>query len=365
MRIVVLLTGLKEATGGIESFSRSLVRALDELAEVRGWWVQLLVLNDRAHGERPLAGSRSGRVGYRAFGRRKAAFVGAALGQSLRASAVVVGHVNFAPLITPLKFLRPRLPTFLLLYGIDAMRRLPPLQRRGARWATRMISISASTRDEAVALNALASDRCDIVPCVLEPAFTNGTMPHSRESLSLPSGSMILSVTRLAETYKGIDLALQAMPRVLEQVPDAFYVIVGDGPNRGPLEALAAELGLRDRVVFAGQVTPEILHLYYEACDVFVLPSWREGFGIVFLEAMHHGKPCIGVRAGGVPEVIAEGVTGLLTEPRDVAGLTAQVVRLLQDDRLRDEMGRAGKKRVDREFSFSRFRSRLENALCR
>jgi len=104
---------------------------------------------------------------------------------------------------------------------------------------------------------------------------------------------------------------------------------------------------------------------YYESCDLFVLPSTKEGFGIVFLEAMYHSKACIGARAGGVPEVIRDGDTGILVDPSKLATEVPEaILRLLNDPALCKTMGERGRKELESNFSFSRFRDRLEQVLC-
>jgi glycosyltransferase involved in cell wall biosynthesis len=148
-------------------------------------------------------------------------------------------------------------------------------------------------------------------------------------------------------------------------VPDVFLVIVGEGRDRVRLQRLAAQLHIDDRVRFTGRVSEEDLPLYYQACDVFVLPSLKEGFGIVFLEAMQYAKPCIGARAAAVPEVIVDGENGLLAAPGDLRTLERAITTLLTDEALRQSMGRAGLLRLEANFSFPRYRCRLEEVLCR
>jgi phosphatidylinositol alpha-1,6-mannosyltransferase len=158
---------------------------------------------------------------------------------------------------------------------------------------------------------------------------------------------------------------IESMPEVLARVPDAFYVIVGDGPERKTFEELARDMCLADKVFLPGAVSDELLPSYYENCDLFVLPSTEEGFGIVFLEAMHHGKPCIGARAGGVPEVIRDGATGVLVDPSNLAiEVPEAILRLLQDPALRRTMGTNGRARLEENFSLDCFRDRLEDILC-
>jgi glycosyltransferase involved in cell wall biosynthesis len=178
---------------------------------------------------------------------------------------------------------------------------------------------------------------------------------------------MLLSVSRLHQTefYKRIDLILEAMPAVLKQAPETFLVVVGEGSDRARLQRLAAQLRIDDRVKFTGRVTERELPLYYQACDMFVLPSLKEGFGIVFLEAMQYGKPCIGARAAAVPEVIVDGETGLLAAPGDPRSLELAIMTLIADEPSRLMMGQAGLRRLENNFSFNMFRHRLEEVLCR
>ena len=112
---------------------------------------------------------------------------------------------------------------------------------------------------------------------------------------------MILTVARLdaRERYKGVDQLIEAMPAVLQTVPAARLRIVGTGSDLPRLKELAARLGVADSVEFAGFVDDEHLRAAYRDCALFALTSSGEGFGIVFLEAMAHGKPCLGARAGG------------------------------------------------------------------
>ncbi len=161
-----------------------------------------------------------------------------------------------------------------------------------------------------------------------------------------------MTIARLVER-KGIEVVIRAMPRVLEAVPDAIYLVVGTGPQRGKLERLASESGLEGRVVFVGRVSDEELLYYYGACDLFVLLSRTladkgemEGFGIVFLEAGACGKPVIGGKGGGTSEAIEDGVTGLLVDPLDVNEIAGTIVRVLVDGELARRLGENGRKRA-------------------
>ncbi|MGH9678634.1 MAG: glycosyltransferase family 4 protein [Candidatus Acidiferrales bacterium] len=206
------------------------------------------------------------------------------------------------------------------------------------------------------------------LPWGLDPEFEACLAAHNRPPLpsGFPeNGKVILTVGRWdpTERYKGADTLISALPRVLQGVPDAFLVLVGDGADRPRLEQLAQECGVRERAVFLHQLTKEELFACYSACAIFALPSRGEGFGLVFLEAMAHGKPVIGGAHGGVPDVVEEGQTGLLVPHGAVEPLAAAIESLLADPKSAAEMGAHGRERVRNEFTFQRFQERLARAL--
>ena len=134
--------------------------------------------------------------------------------------------------------------------------------------------------------------------------------------------------------------------------------IVGDGDDKGSLENLVARLGLDGQVDFVGWVPEDKLHHFYQTCDVFAMPSKKEGFGIVFLEAMRYGKPCIGGNYGGTPEVITHGVDGYLVNYGDVDQLVRYLVEFSQRPEIRRGMGLKGYEKVKARYLFSHMRDK-------
>jgi phosphatidylinositol alpha-1,6-mannosyltransferase len=165
------------------------------------------------------------------------------------------------------------------------------------------------------------------------------------------------------EPGKGVELVLQALARLHSRYPRLLYVVVGDGDLRPRLEHEVRARFPTLQVWFAGAQPPERLRGFYEAADVFVMPSRQEGFGIVFLEAMAVGRPVIAGRCGGAPEVVADGETGFLVEPSDVETLTARLALLLDRPELCRQMGEAGRRHVAEHFSFDVFQSRVRRLL--
>ena len=152
----------------------------------------------------------------------------------------------------------------------------------------------------------------------------------------------------------GIEYLIKAVPSVLRDVPNAMFIIGGEGPLRSYHEHLAEELGVSRHVLFVGRIPPMELPRYYAACNIFVIPSVIEAFGLVTVEAMACGKPVIGSNVGGIPEVIKEGVNGLLVKPRDPEDLANKIVSLLENPDLTKKMGAEGRRMAEENFDIKR-----------
>lgn len=177
------------------------------------------------------------------------------------------------------------------------------------------------------------------------------TLPEWRHAHGIGEGPLLLTAARLVHR-KGIDSVIAALQEVSRHIPGVRYAVVGEGPERPRLEALAREVGVGDRVSFLGKIPETDVVMAYHACDVFVMPARFEhpsveGFGLVFREANACGKPVIGTRTGGVPDAIDHERTGLLIEPDDVDALSGAIVRLLQDPEYAAKLGAHGRQVVE------------------
>jgi len=364
MRILLLLTSVFDLIGGVHTFNRALIKATDDIASVFGLDVTVFSLLDEEVPRQAAANyMSSGHIRYKGFKGNRTKFAAAALLTGWKADRAVFGHVNFSPLACAM----PKPVKSVVVHGIDVWKPLGTLQRLGVSQMREILSVSEYTQQALVRFNGIPPVRFCLLPDTLDPFYSKTAVKiRSKKELGLPQGHMMLTVTRLGGTegYKRVDLVIKAMPTILQNVSDAFYVVVGDGADRFRLEKLGRETGVGDKLFFAGFVPDELLPSYYAACDLFVLPSLKEGFGIVFLEAMFHSKACIGARAGGIPEVVKDGETGLLAERDSVDSFAQCVLRLLRNGQERDAMGRRGKERLEQEFSYGKFRARLERLLC-
>jgi glycosyltransferase involved in cell wall biosynthesis/GT2 family glycosyltransferase len=198
------------------------------------------------------------------------------------------------------------------------------------------------------------------------------TIPHGlRDRAGAPSmreaGRVRLLFVGRLEPRKGVDVLLDALSQILPEQPDVEARLLG--------EAVADRCGVTlpdafarrhaaapwlNRISFEGAVSPERLDQAYGDCDIFVAPSRYESFGLVFVEAMMFAKPCVGARAGGVPEIVVEGETGLLVAPGDAFALADALTQLIADPALRQRLGAAGRARYLAAFTDTRMAERLE-----
>jgi glycosyltransferase involved in cell wall biosynthesis len=170
--------------------------------------------------------------------------------------------------------------------------------------------------------------------------------------LWLPHHAPIVGNVAALVPHKGQRHLIEAAAIVVRSVPDARFVIAGEGELRPALEKQIKEHHLEKHVFLTG-FRPDVLSMH-KAFDLFVMSSITEGLGTSLLDAMACGKPIVATTAGGMPEVVVDGKTGLLVPPRDHERLAAAIVRLLGDERLRQAMGAAGAARVRELFSAER-----------
>jgi glycosyltransferase involved in cell wall biosynthesis len=170
-----------------------------------------------------------------------------------------------------------------------------------------------------------------------------------RRELGLPLSARLVAVFSRLNRFKGVEYFLDAAAVLAGKVADVCFLVVGDGGNKKELEEYACQLGLGQRIVFTGfrGDVPELL----SEVAISVLPSLSEGTSNTLLESMAAGVPVIATRVGGNPEVIEDGVSGLLVPPRDSAALAAAMDRLLEDEILALALGQAGMRRVSELFS--------------
>ena len=254
-----------------------------------------------------------------------------------------------------------RRPYAVMLHGIEAWADWSSYEKRAVIAADLRIASSHYTAKRVM------DKHPDIGPVVTCPLALPPALA-SRDGHGNPANPpasvgrhAVLIVGRMSqfERYKGHDQLIDAWPAVVSRVPDAQLLIVGDGDDASRLRNKAAQTLCGEQIRFLGYVSDATLQALYGQSALFALPSFGEGFGFVYLEAMMHRLPCIGSTHDAASGIIVDEVTGRLVDQRDIAGLSEAIASLLIDESRRHKMGEAGYARATTEFTFDSYSVRL------
>jgi phosphatidyl-myo-inositol dimannoside synthase len=372
---VLVLAPPMEQVGGVQSFTTAFTRALRAIlgeTSVRLLAVQPSIRICETQGSLCAIGERQGLTAA-----VKARFLLRALWEQAhwQATLCICTHVGLA---ATGKLIRTfsRCPYWVVAHGVEVWGRLPGGKGRALRQADTILAVSAFTRQRLIERHLVSPGRAVVFPNALDTALqTESRASDPLSPLGVHAHKLILTVGRLAasERYKGQDVILQALPEVLARVPEAMYLIVGDGEDRTRLEGMARELGVEDHVVFLGTLVQGQLAACYRACHVFALPARTvmddrvpkgEGFGIAFLEAMAFGKPVLGPNYGAPTEFIRQNENGLLVDPESPHDVASALVKLLTQPEVAREMGECGRRLVEQDYSLGAMVRRLEPILA-
>lgn len=230
---------------------------------------------------------------------------------------------------------------------------------RFIRWADIVITVSDRLRQEIEQAGVPASKITVLRNAVLLDDYVPGASASAREALGLRADHAVVAIVGRLSPEKGHDDFLKAARVIVDEIPDARFLIVGDGPLAGALKNRVTDLGLTSHVIFTGHRTD--LSVIYAATDVLVLSSYTEGVPNVLLEAFAFGKPAVATTVGGVPEVMRDGVDGWLVRPGDCEGIAHRVLQLLKDSVCRQQMGASARLSVEDRFDFQKRMRALEN----
>ena len=225
------------------------------------------------------------------------------------------------------------------------------------RRARRVIAVSGSIRERLIARDGVTPEKISVIPNAVIPTPGRLGDPYSVPP-DVPQGRPLVGVVARLQPEKGVTALLNAAANVCAEMPEARFLVVGDGPLRGELTALARTLGLSERVRFLGHRSDarEVVGML----DVLVVPSLTEGAPLIVLEAMASGVPVVASGVGGIPDQVRHGQEGLLVKPGDPDALGQALVGLLRDPARARRLGDAGLRRTETEFGHGTMVRRVE-----
>jgi phosphatidylinositol alpha-1,6-mannosyltransferase len=338
VRVQMLLTDAFGSFGGISRFNRDFLAALGACSSVERVHALPRLISEPIEEVIPEAV-----IFNRKAAHGRVAFAMQLLRHALtgeRAALVICGHLHLLPLAwLAARHQRARLA--LIVHGFEAFgpARHHTLSNVLVNRIDAFIAVSRYSADRFVQWSNVARERGFILPnCVDVDRFTPGERDRSLvDRYGLHSSKVMLTVGRMAagERYKGFDEVIDVMPQLLERFPDLKYLIVGDGSDRGRLEATVKMLGLSNYVIFAGRIPESEKVAHYNLADAFVMPSYGEGFGIALIEAAACGLPIVGSSADGSRDALLDGRLGRMVDPKKPDELIEAITAAMRGGRRR------------------------------
>jgi asparagine synthase (glutamine-hydrolysing) len=329
-RMLVLAPDAFGGHGGIAQYNQDLISALSSYPEC----AEVVAIPRRFQGPRePLPA----KLTYLTDGAKgKLSFLIAVMCAVVRRRKyhlIICGHIN----LLPVAYLCSRLcraPLVLLIYGIDAWH--PTRSRLVNFLATKAdlyVSPSIFTRDRFSGWSGTKHKNVALLPNAIHSMRYGSGPPNPKllKRYGFSGNKILMTLGRMSdsERYKGFDEVLEVLPGLVSEIPNLAYLIVGDGTDRKRLEEKTRALGLESRVVFSGNVAESEKADHYRLADAYVMPSYGEGFGFVFLEAMASGIPVVASSIDGSREAVLDGALGILVDPRNREDLRRGILEAL------------------------------------
>jgi glycosyltransferase involved in cell wall biosynthesis len=226
------------------------------------------------------------------------------------------------------------------------------------KWAAKrchkIYAVAQAMIDQCVEAGVAPADKYKVVYSGMEiDRFLNSKPePELRDQLGIPEGAKVLGTVARLFPLKGYEYFLPAAKAIAEKHPETHFLIVGNGSMREEMDQQIAEYGLTDRFHFAGLVPPHEVYRYIALMDILLHLSLREGLPRSVVQALGSGKPAIGFKLDGTPEVVLDGETGYCAEPQNVDSVIESALKILDNPELAEEMGRKGKELVAEKFDW-------------
>ncbi len=274
---------------------------------------------------------------FRGYGTAKVKFILASIWKARRCNTVILSHINLLVVAWMIKKISPATKIVLFAHGIEIWGNLSKRRKMMLQSCDIIIPVSMFTSDKIQKTHAIRPERCKVLNNCLDPFLPVSNKANSnalRKKYGYTDEHQVLfTLTRLSskERYKGYDRVLHAMVNIIARYPNVRYLIAGsyDEEEKSHLDELIVRLGLSGKVTIAGFIAEEELVDHFSMSDIYVMPSMKEGFGIVFIEAMYYGLPVIAGNKDGSVDALCNGRLGILVDPLDTSAIENAIGKIL------------------------------------
>ena len=277
---------------------------------------------------------------FTGFGAAKTRFVINAVKEGKHAAIVIISHINLLVAGWLIKKINPAVKIILLAHGIEIWGQISREKRNMLNCCEKILCVSRYTLETIAAKHSLPKNKLAVLNNCLDPFLNNQLIDVANDNVRkkysfLADDIVLLTLTRLSakDRYKGYDVVLAAMTKLVKQNKNIKYLLAG-GCSKDEqifIKHLIKENALEHNVVLAGYIPEEELAAHFAMADLYVMPSTKEGFGIVFIEAMYYGIPVIAGNKDGSTDALLNGKLGLLIEPNNALEIELAVKKIIEN----------------------------------
>lgn len=366
MKTLFLTLRTFSATGGIEKVCRILGKALYEESIEKDGLLQVCSMYDEQQDAWNNMYFPSDN--FQGFGIQKIRFIKEMVMAGRGFDRVVMSHINLLPVGWMIKKLSPHTGIILLAHGIEIWYPLPERKRRMLRGCDRIIAVSNYTKNTISKEHGIALEKISVLNNCLDPFLPVPSLLKKKNGLLHKYGfsetdTILMTLTRLAsrERYKGYDKVITAIAGLKMRYPGIKYFIAGryDSHEKAYVEDLLKDLNIQDTVVMPGFIPEEELEAHFAMSDIYVMPSRKEGFGIVFIEAMYYGLPVIAGNIDGSADALLNGELGQLVHPEKVSEIADAIANVINNK----TAYKPSRDLLTSNFSYEKYKQKLEEAI--
>ncbi|SEO24145.1 Glycosyltransferase involved in cell wall bisynthesis [Mucilaginibacter gossypiicola] len=367
-KVILFTLQTFSTTGGIQKMTRTLGHSLHRASKINKWDFELWSAYDKQH---DLMEQYLPAANFKAFGINRINFVLKTAGNTANPDVAILSHINLAVIGLIIKFINPKCRLWLVAHGIEVWRPLSFLQRLMLKRCDNVICVSNYTKQQMISRHNLNAGKCIVLNNAIDPFMrlpnTFAKPQNLLKRYGLNDDDFILfSLTRLASTeqYKGYDHVISVLESLKSKFPQIKYVLSGkyDSQEYIRIKKMITEHNVSDNVILTGFINEAELTEHFLLADLFVLPSKKEGFGIVFIEALACGLPVICGNADGSIDAIRNGELGEAIDPDNLNELNEAIIRHMQKHITADSRKNLQKKCVS-HFNEHDYMTKLEQLI--
>ena len=365
-RIIFLTLKIFSATGGIEKVCRIMGKALYEYGLQNGLGIEIMSMHD----EQQQASNNSYFPAeiFSGFAGNKLSFVLNSINNGREADIIIISHINLLVVGWLIKKANPSAKIILIAHGIEIWGKLNISKKNMLPVCDQIICVSRFTADKIISFHKIANRKISIINNCIDPFLPLYVQHFYKESLRkkyniAEDDTVLMTLTRLSvrDRYKGYDRVLEALVILKKNNRKIKYLLAGGYSNSEKIfiDGLIKKHGLADNVILTGYIPENDLTPHFLMADIYVMPSTKEGFGIVFIEAMYYGLPVIAGNQDGSTDALLDGKLGLLIEPNNAEAIATAVEKM----QLNKDLYKPDHALLMNHFGFDEYKRKLESVL--